>query len=270
MSSSGPSSWPPHPPQDASTAEQPASGDAARPRNPIGRRTVIGVALAALFVGCIGGVGIGGDAEEDVVDPRVEELETLLAAAEEAEEEALAALEEAEAQGGDVGDLQEEVSEREARITELESEVAALEDELSTAEAQVAMAEEEAEAAAAAPTPTTPTPAPATTAGADARPGAEGIRSAAYTAESFTFNDVQVRPDGLDDFEVVARVTNEGEAVELASFTVTIFDGGSVVATASGNVSDFGAGETNTITFITSDDYTDAFDAVEFQVDFVF
>ncbi len=89
-----------------------------------------------------------------------------------------------------------------------------------------------------------------------------------YTVGSYTFADVQVRPDSIDDFEVLARVTNNGPTVS-ASWTVTIFAGGSVVATASGSKSDFQQGSTVTVTFITSDDYRD-WDAIEFQIDYEF
>lgn len=87
-----------------------------------------------------------------------------------------------------------------------------------------------------------------------------------YTAGDYTFADVQVREDGLGDFEVRARVTNGGSGVEYASWTATIFSGDSVVGTAMGIVESIGTDETVTVTFISTDDYGD-WDSVEFQVD---
>lgn len=88
-----------------------------------------------------------------------------------------------------------------------------------------------------------------------------------YTAGQWSFTDVQIREDGLDDFEVRARVTNTGGNVEGVLWTVTLFSEGSVVGTASSSGQDIGAGETITATFTTTDDYTDGVDNVEFQVD---
>lgn len=89
------------------------------------------------------------------------------------------------------------------------------------------------------------------------------------TAGDFAFSDVQVLRDPLGDFEVRARVTNDGTDWEGVSLTATIFHEGSVVATADGSVSGWRAGETRTVEFVSLDAYR-GWDDVAFQVDFRF
>lgn len=98
---------------------------------------------------------------------------------------------------------------------------------------------------------------------------AEGIKNS-YAAGQFSFDDVQLRSDFVDDFEIRARVTNDGDAVSGVSWTVTLFSDGSVVGTASGFASDLEAGSTTTQTFISTDDFTEGVDALEFQIDAMF
>ena len=117
-------------------------------------------------------------------------------------------------------------------------------------------------------TVTTTTP---TTSTADADTTAATISTTAvatgtYTAGNYTLNDVQVSEDVVGDFEVRTRATNNGSDKSFVSLTATIFRDGSVVATASSFVSDWAAGETLTVEFISVDDYGD-WDAIEFQVD---
>lgn len=90
-------------------------------------------------------------------------------------------------------------------------------------------------------------------------------REDGYTAGQFSFTDVQVRDDGLGDFEVRVRATNNGSAVDLADMQATLFHRDSVVADLQA-VESFESGQTRTVTFITTDDYSD-WDDIEFTVD---
>ena len=83
---------------------------------------------------------------------------------------------------------------------------------------------------------------------------------------AYAFADVQVLEDGIGDFEVRARATNNGSDKAFVSLTATIFNRGSVVGAASAFESDWQGGDTRTVTFITTDDYS-AWDEIEFQVD---
>jgi len=76
---------------------------------------------------------------------------------------------------------------------------------------------------------------------------------------------VQVREDFAGDFEVRARVTNNGAATDFAFMEATVFASGKV-ATVGEAAEEFDAGETRTVTFISTDNYS-AWDEVEFTVD---
>lgn len=89
----------------------------------------------------------------------------------------------------------------------------------------------------------------------------------AYTAGQYEFADVQLAKDFVDDFEARARITNTGSAVSAVIIRMTVFKGGSVVATLDGTVQDFGSGETRTIEFTSTDDWDPDWDEIEFQVD---
>ena len=95
---------------------------------------------------------------------------------------------------------------------------------------------------------------------------ADPADSGDYRAGDYSLSDVQVREDGLGDFEVRARATNTGSSKGGVCISATIFSGGSVVGTADGCVQDWGAGETRTVEFISTDDYQE-WDEIEFQVD---
>lgn len=106
---------------------------------------------------------------------------------------------------------------------------------------------------------TTTDDAPTTTAGS-------GTASGTYEAGRYTFSDVQVLQDFVDDFEVRAQMTNNGADVAGASLTVSILSGGSVVGTGTGFATNVASGATVTVEFISVDDFVE-WDSVEFQVD---
>ena len=85
-------------------------------------------------------------------------------------------------------------------------------------------------------------------------------------AGNYGFADVQVSEDFAGDFEVQTRATNNGASQGFVGMSVTMFLDGSVVGVADAFVSDWAASDTQTVTFITLDDYTE-WDAWEFQVD---
>ncbi|HVM20401.1 MAG TPA: hypothetical protein VNT52_09330 [Acidimicrobiales bacterium] len=87
-----------------------------------------------------------------------------------------------------------------------------------------------------------------------------------YTAGDYQFADVQVGEDSLGDFTMRARVTNNGSDRGGVIWKATIFSGGSVVGTLDGTASDFAAGQTITVEFVSTDDFAD-WDEIEFQVD---
>jgi hypothetical protein len=93
----------------------------------------------------------------------------------------------------------------------------------------------------------------------------EGMET--YTAGSFSIEDVQVREDGLGDLEVRARVTNNGGDNDMVMLKATLFRGGTMIGTAEGMQSDFPAGETRSMEFISLDDFSGDYDSIEFQVE---
>jgi hypothetical protein len=100
-------------------------------------------------------------------------------------------------------------------------------------------------------------------------PGSEGgqqVEDGLMVGE-LSFDDVDVRDDGLGDFMVAAKVTNRGTETRGCLLTAYIFSGGSVVGTATGTVLDLGPGETRDATFRGVDAYSADWDAVTFQVD---
>lgn len=94
---------------------------------------------------------------------------------------------------------------------------------------------------------------------------ADGVGSR-RAGEHYLIEDIQVRKDFIDDFEVRARVTNEGESRSVVVLAATIFLDGSVVGSLSGVHSDWASGETITMEFIGLDEYGE-WDDIEFQVD---
>lgn len=89
--------------------------------------------------------------------------------------------------------------------------------------------------------------------------------SGTYQVGDFTITDVQVSEDFGGDFELRARVTNNGGDMEFVDLQATLFSDGTVVGVVDA-LEDFDAGQTRTVTFIGSDSYTD-WDKVEFTID---
>lgn len=85
--------------------------------------------------------------------------------------------------------------------------------------------------------------------------------------KGFAISDLQLRADSLNDWSGVARITNENTTTKTATFTVTVFRNGSIIATLRGSVSSLAAGATNTVDFTTSDDYTAGEYTTTFQTD---
>ncbi|WP_232676860.1 hypothetical protein [Nocardioides sp. R-C-SC26] len=66
---------------------------------------------------------------------------------------------------------------------------------------------------------------------------------------------IQVDQDGLDDYDVVLRVRNIGEAVDSGIFTVTILKGTRILGTASCSTSDINPGSVGTAGCFSTDDF---------------
>ena len=80
----------------------------------------------------------------------------------------------------------------------------------------------------------------------------------------YVFSDVVVSQDSVGDFEVEARVMNDGDTMDAVAWSVTIFSAGSVVGEATGGVDAFPADSSATVTFISADGYVD-WDELEFE-----
>lgn len=88
--------------------------------------------------------------------------------------------------------------------------------------------------------------------------------------KGFAISDLQVRSDGQTespDWEGVARITNENSTTKTAGFTVTVFRDGRIIATLSGSVSRLEPGATNTVQFVSTDDFSDGPITTTFQTD---
>lgn len=94
---------------------------------------------------------------------------------------------------------------------------------------------------------------------ADESPGGVGVGPLAFL-------HVTVRPDTLDEFEVLARVRNDGAALGYVHLTATILDGRGIAGLATTTVSSFARGEVRTLHFIGSYPFK-RYDRVEFQID---
>jgi hypothetical protein len=167
------------------------------------------------------------------------------------------------AAGGDATDdgsapaATSDTSELEAEIERLQDEIAERDEALAAA-ADVADGQQPADEAETEPE-AEPEPEP--------EPAEQGD---VLTAGNYSFADVQVSEDFVNDFQVRTRMTNNGPARESVGITATIFSGGSVVATATGLASNVGEGATITLELMSTDDYRDDWDAIEFQVEYEF
>ena len=153
-------------------------------------------------------------------------------------------------------DAEAELDDAEEELAQLQGELGAAQEEVRRAEDRADRASEEATAAEAA-TEEAPT--------VEAEPDAPVESDGTYTSGDFTINDVQVSEDFVGDFEVRARVTNNGGKARFVDLQATLFSGGSVVADVTA-LENFDAGQTRTITFTGVDNYK-AWDEIEFTVD---
>ena len=77
--------------------------------------------------------------------------------------------------------------------------------------------------------------------------------------------------DFVDDVEARGRVTNEGtEEISSGAFTITVIQGGSIVATLTGFVDSLAPGQTKTVEFISTDDCLEGDFEYDIQTDFAF
>lgn len=137
-------------------------------------------------------------------------------------------------------------------------EIEALEEQVAQLEEQLAERDELLAAAAEESPEEEPEPEP--------EPAPEPEDDGTFTAGNYSFTDVQVREDGLGDFEVRTRATNNGSDKSAVIVSATMFADGSVVGTADGSVSDWAGGATVTLEMISLDDYVE-WDEIEFQID---
>lgn len=144
-------------------------------------------------------------------------------------------------------DLRDKVAEANAEIVRLEGEVATARQAQKTAEESARI-----QPVPAAPKPAAPKPAQA----------AGSLSDGDWTAVAPKLVD-----DGLGDFGGDARVTNTSGEEKSGSFTFSLFKGGELVGTLIGVASDVGAGETATVSLVSTDKFQSGVDKIEFQVD---
>lgn len=98
--------------------------------------------------------------------------------------------------------------------------------------------------------------------------GGMGSGGASGNAGDFTWDAVDFGCDFVDDVEARGRVTNNGGDVSTASFTITLFQDGAIVATLTGFVDGLASGQTKTVEFISLDDCFDGDFTYDIQTDF--
>ena len=169
----------------------------------------------------------------------------------------------------ELSDVEQERDEAETLVDDLQDELVLTEDDLSSARADLQKAEDRARRAEAQAQRAKDQAAAAEDEAAaveDAQVPAEPAETGGtYTVGEFTISDVQVSEDFVGDFEMRARVTNNGEAADFVQIQATLFGGGSVVSDLEA-IEDFDAGQVRTVTFIGTDAY-EQWDEIEFTVD---
>lgn len=99
------------------------------------------------------------------------------------------------------------------------------------------------------------------------------LETAEGTLESggWEVQSLNVGADFVDDFEADARIVNgSGSDVESAAFTITVLNGTEIIATLSGFSGAVAAGDTTTVSFLSTDSFVEGDHSYEFQVDFAF
>jgi hypothetical protein len=84
------------------------------------------------------------------------------------------------------------------------------------------------------------------------------------------FSEIEVRPDGADDFQIQARMTNEwSRSIDGVTITATIFDeGGRILGVLTGYEPAIDAGRSSSVTLTGVDDYMPDWDSLEIQVEY--
>lgn len=85
--------------------------------------------------------------------------------------------------------------------------------------------------------------------------------------KDFAVQTLQIRDDGLGDIGGIVRVTNTSAETLTATFTITFFQGGSVVGTAGGAANDVAPGQTVTVQLVSQDPIFSGNFRYQFQVD---
>jgi hypothetical protein len=111
-----------------------------------------------------------------------------------------------------------------------------------------------------------PSPA-ATTPVTPAAPSDSAAPEPAVLSDGSFTSTQPVLSDALGSFGGTGRVTNTSDAEKSGIFTYTLFKAGQQVGSMQGAANAVGAGETATVQLISTDDYADGVDKVEFQVD---
>lgn len=85
--------------------------------------------------------------------------------------------------------------------------------------------------------------------------------------KGWSIADLQVYADSSGDWDGRARITNENTSSRSATFTVTIFRDGSVIAVLRGSANDVAPGNTYTVEFYSFDTYSAGTYTSTFQTD---
>lgn len=85
--------------------------------------------------------------------------------------------------------------------------------------------------------------------------------------KGFAISDLQLRADSANQWDGVARITNETANTRTGFFTVTVFRNSAIIATLQGSVSSLAAGQTNTVQFLSTDTYSPGDFTTTFQTD---
>ena len=148
-----------------------------------------------------------------------------------------------------LAERESELEEREAMLAERDDEVASRDEEIADLRAELEQAREELDQTAAQETT-----------------GGDGD----IVAGDFRFSQIEVRSDFVDDFEIRARMTNEGSVTrDYVSISATIFAAdGRILAVLDGFESRISPGQSTTVTLTGFDDYTPNWDHLEIEVEY--
>ncbi len=148
-------------------------------------------------------------------------------------------------------ELRERLVEQQSRLEELEADLAARDERIGELEAELDVVQARET--------------PGDTDFAGSSDGGGDI-----VAGEFRFSQVEVRRDFVDDFEIRARMTNEGPVTrDFVDITATIFDANDrILAVLTGFEFNVVPGQTITVTITGFDDYTPDWDFLEIAVEY--